>query len=80
MAKPVTHLSNIRRFADRTITGTLCNRMSCGEINCSTDAAEVTCKFCLRMMAASSTSERMRGRTTNQMIAIFRDVIEGGAA
>lgn len=50
MAKPVTHLSNIRRFADRTITGTLCNRMTGGEINCSTNTDEITCKFCLRIL------------------------------
>lgn len=48
MARPVTHLSNIRRSADRTITGTLCNRMTSGEINCTEVIGEVTCKLCLR--------------------------------
>lgn len=48
MANPVTHFSNIRRFADRTITGTLCNRMTSAEINCTEVIAEVTCKLCLR--------------------------------
>jgi hypothetical protein len=55
MAKPVTHLSNIRRFADRTITGTLCNRMTgSGDINCTEVLGEVTCKFCLRNVRATA--------------------------
>jgi len=54
MSRLVTHLSRVRRRGDMTITGTLCNRMSSGEINCTTDAAEVTCKFCLRDMHAMS--------------------------
>jgi len=58
MAKPVTHLSRIRHLADRTITGTLCNRMTAGEINCSTNAAEVTCKFCLKAMRWLPTERR----------------------
>ena len=52
MSKPVTHFSNIRRLADRTITGTLCNRMTSAEINCSQFRTDVTCKFCLRALAA----------------------------
>jgi hypothetical protein len=52
MAKPVTHLSRIRTVAGRTITGTICNRMIAGEINCSTDGAEISCKLCLRQMEA----------------------------
>ncbi len=46
------HFSNIRHLKDRTIISTLCNRMtSMGDINCSTDEAEVTCKLCLRKRA-----------------------------
>lgn len=46
------HLSRIRQLPGRTITGTLCNRMTgAGEINCTTDEAEVTCKLCLREIA-----------------------------
>jgi hypothetical protein len=53
MAKPVTHLSRIRQLGDRTITGTICNRMTGnGDINCTTDAAEVTCKLCLNILSA----------------------------
>lgn len=52
MAKPVVHFSNIRRIGDRTITGTLCNRMTCdGDINCSQWRSDVTCKFCLKALA-----------------------------
>ena len=52
MAKPVTHLSRIRQIGDRTITSTLCNRMTgAGDINCTTDVAEVTCKLCLRELS-----------------------------
>lgn len=48
MAKPVTHLSKITRLRDGSRTGTLCNRMTGGEINCTTELGEVTCKFCLK--------------------------------
>lgn len=51
MTKPVTHLSRILRTADRTITTTLCNRMTQAEINCSENTAEVTCKFCLKQLS-----------------------------
>ncbi len=52
MAKPVTHFSRIRQVGDRTITGTLCNRMAgSGDINCTTDAVQVTCKICVRELA-----------------------------
>ncbi|EKS37792.1 hypothetical protein [Afipia clevelandensis] len=56
MAKQVTHLSkialNARGFAGHTITGTLCNRMtSYGDINCTENEAEVTCKLCLRELS-----------------------------
>lgn len=74
MTKAVTHLSNIRRFADRTITGTLCNRMTGGEINCTSDAAEVTCKLCLREMNYRS-KRADRPLTTNQMVAMFAAVL-----
>lgn len=64
MAKPVTHLSRIRHLSDRTITGTLCNRMTgAGDINCSTEVAEVTCKLCLKAHAAygeAATAEVLR--------------------
>jgi hypothetical protein len=44
MAKPVTHFSKIRRCqSGMTVTGTLCNRMTSGEINCSADELDVTC-------------------------------------
>ena len=56
MAKPVTHLSRIRELSDRTVTGTLCNRMSNtgpgGDINCTSNELDVTCKFCLRAIRA----------------------------
>lgn len=48
MAKPVTHFSKITRLADCTRVGTLCNRMTGGEINCTEVIGEVTCKLCLR--------------------------------
>lgn len=60
MAKPVTHLSRIRQLADRTATGTLCNRMTGnGDINCTTDAAAVTCKFCLKILSADQRGKAM---------------------
>lgn len=59
MARPATHFSRVRRFrsmrdgSETTVTGTLCNRMSnAGEINCTDDAAQVTCKFCIRELAS----------------------------
>lgn len=59
MAQPVTHFSRIRHIGDRTITGTLCNRMSnAGEINCTDNVDQVTCKFCLRELAAQNTRRR----------------------
>lgn len=49
----VTHFSRIRQIGDRTVTGTLCNRMVCdGDINCSQFRLDVTCKLCLRELAA----------------------------
>jgi hypothetical protein len=63
MAKPVTHFSRIRTISDRTITGTLCNRMSNtgagGDLNVTTDAAEVTCKFCLKAMRGWPAEKRV---------------------
>lgn len=50
MAKAVTHLSHVTNYSGITRTGTLCNMMTSGEINCSTDEAEVTCKFCLKYL------------------------------
>lgn len=52
---PVTHLSKITERRFHTVTGTLCNRMSNAgdDLNVTDVAAEVTCKFCLRLMAAS---------------------------
>lgn len=52
MSKSKTHLSRVRQRGCMTITGTLCNRMSnAGEdINCTTDAAEVTCRLCLGLL------------------------------
>jgi hypothetical protein len=54
MAKPVAHLSRIRQIGDRTVTGTLCGRMSGAgdDINCTSDELDVTCKFCLPVIAA----------------------------
>lgn len=53
MPKAVIHFSNIRHLGGRTITGTLCNRMVCdGDINCSQWRTEVTCKLCLKALAA----------------------------
>lgn len=53
MAQPVTHFSRIRRIGDRTITGTLCNRMQGhGDINCTDVLEEVTCKLCQRELAS----------------------------
>lgn len=54
MAKPVTHLSNVRMIGpDSRITGTLCNRMSnsSDDLNVADTDDQVTCKFCLRQMA-----------------------------
>jgi len=52
MAKPVTHLSHITNPKNGcTHTTTLCNHMTSGEINCSTDISEVTCKICLKYLA-----------------------------
>lgn len=52
MTKAVTHLSNIRTIGDRTITGTLCNRMTGnGDINCSEVVGEVSCKFCIKQLS-----------------------------
>lgn len=56
MAQPVTHLSKVRRLGpDSFRTGTLCNRMSnaSDDLNVETDEADVTCKFCVRMIAAN---------------------------
>lgn len=52
MSKPVTHLSKITARRQHTITGTLCNRMSnaSDDLNVTESAAEVTCKFCLRIL------------------------------
>lgn len=80
MAKPVTHLSRIRTIAGRTIggrtiTGTICNRMAGnGDINCTTDAAEVTCKLCLRELSYQ-TRKPGAALTTNQMVAMFAQVL-----
>lgn len=54
MATPKIHFSRIRHIGDRTITGTLCNRMSGAgdDINCTEDTALVTCKFCIRELAS----------------------------
>jgi hypothetical protein len=46
-----THMERITHRPNVTVTGTLCNRMSDqGEINSTGNQAEVTCKFCLRIM------------------------------
>jgi hypothetical protein len=52
MSKPVTHLSKITERRFHAITGTLCNRMSnaSDDLNVTEHEAEVTCKFCLRML------------------------------
>lgn len=48
-----THMERITRRPNVTVTGTLCNRMSSqDEINSTGNEAEVTCKFCLRMLEA----------------------------
>lgn len=47
------HLSNVRKNAFGGITtGTLCNRFRVGNdgMNLTTEPAEVTCSFCLRMI------------------------------
>lgn len=51
---PKIHFSRIRHVGDRTITGTLCNRMSNAgdDINCTDAADQVTCKFCIRELAS----------------------------
>lgn len=59
MAQPVTHFSKVKQFtwggALVTKTGTLCNRFTgTGDINCTTDPAEVTCKLCSRELAAQT--------------------------
>ena len=51
MPKAVTHFSQIIRTADRTITTTLCNRMTSEEINASQFRTDVTCKFCLKQLS-----------------------------
>lgn len=66
MAKPVTHFSRIRQIGDRTVTGTLCNRMANGaDINCTTEATDVTCKLCqLELLSNSGRPDcysRLRG-------------------
>lgn len=44
------HFSRIRHIGDRTITGTLCNRMSgAGD---DMDTGKVTCKLCIRELAS----------------------------
>lgn len=47
-----THFAKITRRQDTTITGTLCNRLNNShfEINSTENEAEVTCKFCLKLM------------------------------
>lgn len=53
MAQPVTHLSKIRQMGrDAFRVGTLCGRMTSGEINCTSDELDVTCKFCLPVIRA----------------------------
>lgn len=55
MAKPVTHLSKVSKIGkDSWRTGTLCNRMSNAgdDLNVTESAAEVTCKFCLKIIDA----------------------------
>lgn len=54
----VTHLSKMTHRtvthgpATVTMTGTLCNRMvGAGDINCTTEETEVTCKLCIREIA-----------------------------
>lgn len=47
------HLYKVTKRRDHMITGTLCNRMSNKSedgINSTGKPAEVTCKFCLRIM------------------------------
>lgn len=52
MAKSVTHMSKIAEYRNFTVTGTMCNRMACGDdINCTTVEAEVTCKLCIRQLS-----------------------------
>lgn len=64
MTTAVTHLSRIRTFGDRTITGTLCNRMTGhGDINCSEVIGDVTCKLCLkaeRLYGDAASAEMLR--------------------
>jgi hypothetical protein len=52
MSKPVTHLSKMVQRRDYFLTGTLCNRMSnaSDDLNVTEHEAEVTCKFCLRLL------------------------------
>lgn len=50
---PVTHFSKITRRGGTTHTGTLCGRMTSGEINCTAVPAEVTCKLCRRQAEAT---------------------------
>jgi hypothetical protein len=54
MAKPVTHLSKIRQIGpDSFRTGTVCGRMvGSGDLNCTSDELDVTCKFCLPVIRA----------------------------
>lgn len=52
-ASPKIHFSRIRHIGAMTHTGTLCGRMvSDGDINCTGEPAEVTCKLCQRELAA----------------------------
>lgn len=56
MSKVVTHLSKITARRQHTITGTLCNRMSnaSDDLNVTEHEAEVTCKFCKRIIEAKN--------------------------
>jgi hypothetical protein len=56
-----THLSKVRpnAFGGHTY-GTLCNRyrVMADGMNLTSNEAEVTCSFCLKMLAAKATRER----------------------
>ena len=55
MKREVTHLQKISKiWGTGTINGTLCNRMALGDggTNVSDVRGEVTCKFCLKRLAA----------------------------
>jgi hypothetical protein len=65
---PVTHLSKVRVRTDREgneiqrSIGTLCNRMlGQGDINCTTDPKEVTCKFCQKELKRTGHDARNTG-------------------